>query len=104
WTLWALSAPCPIGPTARRMLFGWSPLAPAARPGREGAVSFNHGRFSPPMKTAQFSTFGRPEAVVDCVGAADPPAPQAGEVDLTLLAFPLNPAAPPRLHPPPPPP
>src|SRR5215471_9131473 len=44
------------------------------------------------MKIAQFSTFGRPEAVVDCVEAADPPAPQAGEVGLTVLAFPINPA------------
>ena len=44
------------------------------------------------MKIAQFSTFGRPEAVVACVEAADPPAPQADEVALEVVAFPINPA------------
>jgi mitochondrial enoyl-[acyl-carrier protein] reductase / trans-2-enoyl-CoA reductase len=44
------------------------------------------------MKIAQFSNFGRPDAVVDCVEVAEPPAPQAGEVALEVLAFPINPA------------
>jgi NADPH:quinone reductase-like Zn-dependent oxidoreductase len=44
------------------------------------------------MKIAQFSTFGRPEAVVDCVEAADPPPPKADEVALEVVAFPINPA------------
>jgi NADPH:quinone reductase-like Zn-dependent oxidoreductase len=44
------------------------------------------------MKIAQFSSFGRPEAVVDCVEAADPPAPKADEVALEVVAFPINPA------------
>src|ERR1700731_2590190 len=45
-----------------------------------------------PMKIARFSTFGRPEAVIECVEVADPPAPKADEVALEVLAFPLNPA------------
>src|ERR1700681_3453385 len=44
------------------------------------------------MKIAQFSAFGRPEAVIECVEAADLPAPKADEVALEVLAFPLNPA------------
>jgi NADPH:quinone reductase-like Zn-dependent oxidoreductase len=44
------------------------------------------------MKIAQFSMFGRPEAVVECVEVADPPAPQADEVALDVVAFPINPA------------
>src|SRR5262245_32944851 len=44
------------------------------------------------MKIAQFSTFGRPEDVIACIDAADPPAPQADEAALEVLAFPLNPA------------
>ena len=44
------------------------------------------------MKIARFSTFGRPEAVIDCVEAADPPAPKPDEVALEVLAFPINPA------------
>jgi NADPH:quinone reductase-like Zn-dependent oxidoreductase len=44
------------------------------------------------MKVAQFAAFGRPEAVIDCVEAADPPAPQADEAALEVLAFPINPA------------
>jgi len=44
------------------------------------------------MKIAQFSAFGRPEEVVACVEAADPPAPKADEVALEVLAFPINPA------------
>src|SRR5215467_1560104 len=45
-----------------------------------------------PMKIARFSSFGRPEAVVECVEVADPPAPKADEVALEVLAFPINPA------------
>jgi NADPH:quinone reductase-like Zn-dependent oxidoreductase len=44
------------------------------------------------MKIAQFSAFGRPETVVDCVEAADPAPPQADEVALEVVAFPINPA------------
>jgi len=44
------------------------------------------------MKIAQFSSFGRPDAVVACVEAADPPPPQADEVALDVVAFPINPA------------
>lgn len=44
------------------------------------------------MKIAQFSRFGRPDEVVECIDADDPPAPGAGEVALDVLAFPINPA------------
>ena len=44
------------------------------------------------MKIARFSTFGRPEAVIACVEAADPPAPKPDEVAIEVLAFPINPA------------
>ncbi len=44
------------------------------------------------MKVAQFSSFGRPEAVIECVEAADPPALHADEAALEVLAFPINPA------------
>jgi NADPH:quinone reductase-like Zn-dependent oxidoreductase len=44
------------------------------------------------MKVARFSKFGRPEAVVECVEVADPPAPSADEVALEVVAFPINPA------------
>jgi trans-2-enoyl-CoA reductase len=44
------------------------------------------------MKIAQFSTFGRPEAVVECIEVADPLPPKADEVALEVLAFPINPA------------
>jgi NADPH:quinone reductase-like Zn-dependent oxidoreductase len=44
------------------------------------------------MKIAQFSTFGRPDAVIECIEAADPPAPQPDEVALEVVAFPINPA------------
>src|SRR5215471_10832039 len=44
------------------------------------------------MKIARFASFGRPEAVVECVEVADPPAPKADEVALEVLAFPINPA------------
>jgi NADPH:quinone reductase-like Zn-dependent oxidoreductase len=44
------------------------------------------------MKLAQFSRFGRPDEVVECIEAADPPPPGAGEVALDVLAFPINPA------------
>jgi mitochondrial enoyl-[acyl-carrier protein] reductase / trans-2-enoyl-CoA reductase len=47
---------------------------------------------STPMKIAQFSAFGRPEAVVECVEVAEPPAPKADEVALEVVAFPINPA------------
>jgi NADPH:quinone reductase-like Zn-dependent oxidoreductase len=44
------------------------------------------------MKIAQFSAFGRPDAVVECVEAPDPPAPNADEAALDVVAFPINPA------------
>jgi NADPH:quinone reductase-like Zn-dependent oxidoreductase len=44
------------------------------------------------MKIARFSAFGRPEAVIECVEVADPPAPKADEVSLDVVAFPINPA------------
>jgi len=44
------------------------------------------------MKIAQFSRFGRPDDVVECVEAGDLPPPGAGEVALDVLAFPINPA------------
>jgi NADPH:quinone reductase-like Zn-dependent oxidoreductase len=44
------------------------------------------------MKIAQFSRFGRPDDVVECIEADDPPPPGAGEVALDVLAFPINPA------------
>lgn len=44
------------------------------------------------MKVAQFSSFGRPEDVIRCIDVPDPPAPQAGEVMLEIIAFPINPA------------
>lgn len=44
------------------------------------------------MKVAQFSRFGRPEDVIDCIDVDDPPPPGAGEVALDVLAFPINPA------------
>src|SRR5215813_10465904 len=44
------------------------------------------------MKIARFSAFGRPEAVIECVEVADPPAPNPDEVALDVLAFPINPA------------
>src|SRR5215471_6456276 len=46
----------------------------------------------PPMKIARFSTFGPPDAVIECVEVADPSAPEADEVALEVLAFPINPA------------
>jgi NADPH:quinone reductase-like Zn-dependent oxidoreductase len=44
------------------------------------------------MKIARFSTFGRPDAVIECVDVADPPPPKADEVALEVVAFPINPA------------
>jgi NADPH:quinone reductase-like Zn-dependent oxidoreductase len=44
------------------------------------------------MKIAQFSAFGRPDEVIECVEVAEPPAPHADEVALEVLAFPINPA------------
>jgi len=44
------------------------------------------------MKIARFSAFGRPEAAIECVEVADPPAPKADEVALEVVAFPINPA------------
>jgi NADPH:quinone reductase-like Zn-dependent oxidoreductase len=44
------------------------------------------------MKIARFSSFGRPDLVVECVDIAEPPARQADEVALEVLAFPINPA------------
>jgi trans-2-enoyl-CoA reductase len=44
------------------------------------------------MKVAQFSRFGPPGEVIECVEVADPPAPAADEVALDVVAFPINPA------------
>jgi trans-2-enoyl-CoA reductase len=44
------------------------------------------------MKIVQFSRFGPPQDVVECVEATDPPAPAADEVALDVVAFPINPA------------
>lgn len=44
------------------------------------------------MKIAQFSRFGPPEQVVECVEAAEPSAPAADEVLLDVLAFPIDPS------------
>jgi trans-2-enoyl-CoA reductase len=44
------------------------------------------------MKVVQFSRFGPPQDVVECVEAADPPAPAQDEVALDVVAFPINPA------------
>jgi trans-2-enoyl-CoA reductase len=44
------------------------------------------------MKIVQFSRFGPPQDVVECVEAADPPAPADDEVALDVVAFPINPA------------
>jgi NADPH:quinone reductase-like Zn-dependent oxidoreductase len=44
------------------------------------------------MKAVQFSRFGRPEDVVECIEVDDPPPPGAGEVALDVVAFPINPA------------
>src|SRR5262245_33484270 len=93
WTLLGMFGSCHNASAARRKRFEDSPPLLRLRClAADEVVSFDQGRVSTPMKIAQFSTFGRPEAVVDCVEAADPPAPQAGEVGLTVLAFPINPA------------
>ncbi len=44
------------------------------------------------MKIVQFSRFGPPEQVAECIEADDLPAPAADEVTLDVLAFPINPA------------
>jgi NADPH:quinone reductase-like Zn-dependent oxidoreductase len=44
------------------------------------------------MKVVQFSRFGPPQEVAECIEAADPPPPGAGEVALDVVAFPINPA------------
>ena len=44
------------------------------------------------MKAIQFSRFGKPEEVIECIDVADPPPPEADEVALDVLAFPINPA------------
>ncbi len=44
------------------------------------------------MKIVQFSRFGPPEQVAECIEVDDPPAPGADEVTLDVLAFPINPA------------
>ena len=44
------------------------------------------------MKQVQFSAFGVPEDVVDCVEVADVGPPTDGEVLVTIDAFPINPA------------
>jgi trans-2-enoyl-CoA reductase len=44
------------------------------------------------MKVVQFSRFGPPQEVAECIEAADPPPPAADEVALEVLAFPINPA------------
>jgi trans-2-enoyl-CoA reductase len=44
------------------------------------------------MKVVQFSRFGPPQDVAECIEVADPPPPAAGEVALEVVAFPINPA------------
>jgi trans-2-enoyl-CoA reductase len=44
------------------------------------------------MKAIQFSRVGRPEEVIECIEVPDPPSPEADEVALDVLAFPINPA------------
>jgi len=44
------------------------------------------------MKVAQFSAFGDPEEMIECVDVDDVGEPAAGEVVLDVLAFPINPA------------
>jgi trans-2-enoyl-CoA reductase len=44
------------------------------------------------MKVVQFSRFGPPDEVVECVEVQDLSAPAADEVALDVLAFPINPA------------
>ena len=44
------------------------------------------------MKVVQFSRFGPPQEVAECIEAAEPPPPAADEVALEVLAFPINPA------------
>ena len=44
------------------------------------------------MKVVEFTRFGPPEQVVDCIDVAEPPAPAADEVLLDVLAFPVDPA------------
>ena len=44
------------------------------------------------MKIVQFSRFGPPQEVAECIEAVDPPAPAADEVAIDVLAFPINPA------------
>jgi trans-2-enoyl-CoA reductase len=44
------------------------------------------------MKIVQFSRFGPPQEVAECIEAADPPPTRADEVALEVLAFPINPA------------
>jgi NADPH:quinone reductase-like Zn-dependent oxidoreductase len=44
------------------------------------------------MKVAQFSRFGSPQEVIECIEVDDPAPPGAGEAALDVLAFPINPA------------
>ena len=44
------------------------------------------------MKAIQLSRFGKPEDVIECIEVPDPPPPEADEVALDVLAFPINPA------------
>lgn len=44
------------------------------------------------MKQIECSAVGRPEDVVECVDAAMPPKPDADDVLVKVLAFPINPA------------
>jgi len=44
------------------------------------------------MKVAQFSAFGTPEEMIECIEVEDVGAPGPGEVVLDVLAFPINPA------------
>ncbi len=44
------------------------------------------------MKIAQLNAFGPPPEVVDCIEAAEPGPPAAGEVLVEMLAGPINPA------------
>jgi trans-2-enoyl-CoA reductase len=44
------------------------------------------------MKIVQFSRFGQPEQVAECIEVDELPAPAADEVALDVVAFPINPA------------
>jgi NADPH:quinone reductase and related Zn-dependent oxidoreductases len=44
------------------------------------------------MKIAQFSSFGKPDEVIDCIDVNDLEDPKGNEVLIDVLACPINPA------------